>query len=79
MTISKVFTEKKPITAKTIIDKALSYIGTYDGGNNNVIFNTDYYGKEVSGSAYPWCAAFVWDIFRMCKAEKLFCDGAKTA
>ena len=33
MTISKVFTEKKPITAKTIIDKALSYIGTYDGGN----------------------------------------------
>ena len=79
MTISKVFTEKKPITAKTIIDKALSFIGTYDGGNNNVIFNTDYYGKEVSGSNYPWCAAFVWDIFRMCKAEKLFCDGAKTA
>ena len=79
MTISKVFTEKKPITAKTIVDKALSFIGTYDGGNNNVIFNTDFYGKEVSGSDYPWCAAFVWDIFRMCKAEKLFCDGAKTA
>ncbi|MBQ3691776.1 MAG: CHAP domain-containing protein, partial [Clostridia bacterium] len=79
MTISKVFTEKKPITAKTIVDKALSFIGTYDGGNNNVIFNTDYYGKEVSGSNFPWCAAFLWDIFRMCKAEKLFCDGAKTA
>ena len=79
MTISKVFTEKRPITAKTIVDKALSFIGTYDGGNNNVIFNTDYYGKEVSGQNYPWCAAFVWDIFRMCKAEKLFCDGAKTA
>ena len=79
MTISKVFTEKKPITAKMIVDKALSFIGTYDGGNNNVIFNTDYYGKEVSGQNYPWCAAFLWDIFRMCKAEKLFCDGAKTA
>ncbi len=79
MTISKVFTEKKPITAKTIVDKALSFIGTYDGGNNNVIFNTDYYGKEVSGSNFPWCAAFLWDIFRMCNAEKLFCDGAKTA
>ena len=57
MTISKVFTEKNPITAKTIIDKALSYIGTYDDGNNNVIFNTDFYGKEVSGSNYPWCCA----------------------
>ena len=52
-------------TAKQIIDKALSYLGTYDGGNNNVIFNTHYYGKAVSGSAYPWCCAFVWDIFRM--------------
>ena len=65
------------ITAKTIIEKALSYIGTYDGGNNDVIFNTNYYGKRVSGSAYPWCCAFVWDIFRMCKAEKLFCNGEK--
>ena len=67
------------ITAKTIIEKALSYIGTYDGGNNDVIFNTNYYGKRVSGSAYPWCCAFVWDIFRMCKAEKLFCNGEKNS
>lgn len=66
-------------TAKQIIDKALSYIGTYDGGNNNVIFNTDYYGKAVSGSAYPWCCAFVWDIFKMCNASDLFYDGQKTA
>ena len=67
------------ITAKTIVDKALSFIGTYDGGNNNVVFNTDYYGKEVSGQNFAWCAAFLWDIFRMSNAEKLFCDGAKTA
>ena len=66
-------------TAKQIIDKALSYVGTYDGGNNNVVFNTDYYGKAVSGGAYPWCCAFVWDIFRMCNASNLFCDGTKTA
>ena len=66
-------------TAKQIIDKALSYVGTYDGGNNNVIFNTDFYGKVVSGGAYPWCCAFVWDIFRICNAENLFCDGTKTA
>lgn len=65
-----------------IIDTARSYIGTddgYDGGNNNIIFNTDYYGKEVSGDAYPWCCAFVWDIFRMCGASELFYDGKKTA
>ena len=66
-------------TAKQIIDKALSYVGTYDGGNNNVIFNTHYYGKAVSGSAYPWCCAFVWDIFRMCGASDIFNGGEKTA
>lgn len=27
--------------------------------DNNVKYNTWYYGKEVSGSQYPWCAAFV--------------------
>ncbi len=34
--------------------------GSYEhNGDNNVIYNTWYYGREVSGSAYPWCAAFV--------------------
>ena len=66
-------------TAKQIIEKACSYIGTYDGGNNDVIFNTHYYGGNVSGNAYPWCCAFVWDIFRMCGASELFYDGKKTA
>ena len=66
-------------TAKQIIDKALSFVGTYDGGNNNVVFNTHFYGMSVSGSAYPWCCAFVWDIFRMCGASQLFNGGQKTA
>lgn len=66
-------------TAKQIIDKALSFVGTYDGGNNNVVFNTHFYGASVSGSAYPWCCAFVWDIFRMCGASQLFNGGQKTA
>lgn len=60
-------------TSDKIVAKALSYVGTKESpaNSNNVIFNTDYYGKPVNGSAYPWCAAFVWDIFRMCNAEKL--------
>lgn len=44
-----------------------------------MVFNTDYYGHAVNGAAYPWCCAFVWDIFRMCGASDLFCGGKKTA
>ena len=67
--------------AKLIMDKAASFIGTVESppGSNNVIFNTDYYGGAVSGDWYPWCCAFVWDIFRMCGLSGLFYDGKKTA
>lgn len=27
--------------------------------SNKVLYNTWYYGRQVSGSAYPWCMAFV--------------------
>ena len=33
--------------------------------SNKVKYNTWYYGREVSGSAYPWCMAFV----QWCYAE----------
>ncbi len=69
------------ITADDILNKAASYIGTKErpANSNNVIFNTHYYGQAVRGAAYPWCCSFVWDIFRMCNAGRLFCDGSKTA
>lgn len=68
-------------TANDIISKAKSYLGTKEvpANSNNVIFNTHYYGRAVSGQAYPWCCAFVWDIFRMCGAGDLFYNGGKTA
>ncbi len=28
--------------------------------SNRVKYNTAYYGREVQGPAYPWCAAFLW-------------------
>ena len=51
-----------------VVEKAREFLGVkeYPKDSNNVIFNTHYYGKEVNGSAYPWCVTFVWDIFRMC-------------
>ena len=66
-------------TAKMIIDTALSYLYTYDNGNNDVVFNDRYYEKHVTGDSYPWCAAFVWCIFNECGASDLFYDGKKTA
>ena len=67
------------MTAKTIIEKALSYLYTYDNGTNEVMFNDRYYGKHVAGDSYPWCCAFVWCIFEECEASDLFYDGKKTA
>ena len=48
-------------------------------GSNKVKYNTAYYGREVSGSAYPWCCAFIWWLFRECDASALFYGGKKTA
>lgn len=70
--------------ASEIMKLAKSYVGTKENPpySNNVIFNTHYYGHEVrdgNGASYPWCVAFVWDIFRMAGASELFYDGKKTA
>jgi len=54
-------------------------IGVREKPTNNVIYNTHYYGYEVSGAQYPWCCAFIWDVFRMAGASDLFCGGDKTA
>ena len=64
-----------------ITNKAASYVGVKESpaNSNNVIFNTDYYGHSVSGTSYPWCCAFCWDIFRMCGAGSYFYGGGKTA
>ena len=34
-------------------------VGENPDGSNNVKYNTWYYGRAVSGDAYPWCAVFV--------------------
>ena len=66
---------------KRVIDIARRYIGTKESppNSNNVIFNTAYYGRAVSGSAYPWCAAFVWYVFREAGLSHLYFGGERTA
>lgn len=68
-------------TAEEVIALALTQVGTKECpyGSNNVIFNTDYYGRTIYGKSYPWCVVFVWDIFRMSACSDLFAGGKKTA
>lgn len=65
--------------ASQIIEKARSYIGVAEKPNNNVIFNTEYYGHEVNGGQYAWCAVFIWYVFHSLKADNLYFGGQKTA
>lgn len=38
-------------------------ITEYPPNSNNVKYNTWFYGKQVQGKNYPWCAAFISYIF----------------
>ena len=69
------------MTAADVMHVAESWIGAHEDplGSNNVLFNTDYYGRPVYGPDYPWCCAFVWDCFRMADASDLFYYGQRTA
>lgn len=60
--IGKADTKQNDIKQKAqeIARFALSQVGTGDShGNNDVIYNTWFYGRRISGSGYAWCQAFV--------------------
>lgn len=69
------------MTAEKILEIARGEIGTkeFPANSNRVKYNNAYYGREVSGSNYAWCAAFVWWVFREAGASELFYGGGKTA
>ena len=48
-------------------------------GSNCIEYNTEYYGREVSGDAYKWCMVFLWWVFRKAGESAAFFAGAKTA
>lgn len=68
-------------TAQNIIDESLKYKGIKESppNSNNCQFNTEYYGKPVHGAAYPWCAVFLWYVFKHANASALFYGGGKCA
>jgi len=58
-------------TAKKLLNIAQGQVGIteWPANSNKVKYNTWYYGKEVSGSAYPWCAVFVCWCFAVLAGE----------
>ena len=58
-------------TVSELLDIARRQIGVKESPpkSNNVRYNTWYYGREVSGSAYPWCAVFVAWVFDQAKVK----------
>lgn len=50
-----------------LIKLATAEVGTTERYSNNVKYNTEFYGREVSDTAkykYHWCAVFVWWCFK---------------
>ena len=56
-------------TAKEVLTLARKQLGICESppSSNNVRYNTWYYGREVMGSAYPWCMVFVQWCFAQCR------------
>ena len=58
-------------TVSELLDIARRQIGVKEcpPSSNNVRYNTWYYGREVSGNAYPWCAVFASWVFDQAKVK----------
>ena len=66
VTRARLRADREEKTLRSVLFAAASQIGVTErpSGSNKVKYNTAYYGREVSGSAYPWCVTFVWWVFR---------------
>ena len=59
------------ITAEKVLEVARAQVGVKATDIKRCKYNTEYYGSEVSGSAFDWCAAFVWWVFKHAGGESL--------
>ncbi len=67
------------VTAQQVIDCAMAEVGTRESGVNKIKYNTEYYGRAVSGSPFSWCCVFIWWLFHTLDADALYYGGEKTA
>ena len=60
-------------TAESVLSVARAELGVKESpaNSNKVKYNTWYYGRAVSGSAYPWCMVFVQWCFAQAGASYL--------
>ena len=65
--------ERAMATAEKVLAIAREELGVKESpaNSNRVRYNTWYYGREVSGAAYPWCMVFVHWVFAQAGALKL--------
>ena len=72
--------QRQDTDCEAVVQKALSFVGYREPRkpHGGVIFNTDYYGREVFGKEYAWCVTFLWDVFRMAGYSHCFFDGERT-
>lgn len=59
------------ITAEKVLEVARAQVGVKATDIKRCKYNTEYYGSEVSGSNFDWCAAFVWWVFKHAGGESL--------
>lgn len=66
-------------TANDVVRWMASQVGVQENplGSNNVKYNTEYYGRAVSGGNYAWCQAMIWVCFKDLNILNLY--GAKSA
>lgn len=52
-------------TAERVLELARGELGTKEApaNSNRVKYNAWYYGREVSGTVYPWCMTFIQWVF----------------
>ena len=69
------------MTPERMLELARAELETkeYPPGSNNVKYNTEYYGREVSGNNFAWCAVFTWWLFEQAGISGLYYGGKKTA
>jgi len=69
------------MSAESVIAVAEGELGTteWPPDSNSVKYNTEYYGRPVSGSEYKWCVNGLWWVYQHADEKSAFFGGGKTA